>query len=46
MAFAEAFKNAKLKNDMSERPRVNDAGRLVQARRGYGFEDRRNARWN
>lgn len=39
LAWAEAFKNAKLKNDMGERPKYNDIGRLVRARRrGFGYD--------
>lgn len=34
MAWTEAFRNARLKDDMQERPRFNDSGRLVAARRG------------
>jgi len=34
LAWSETFKNARLKDDMQERPRFNDTGRLVSARRG------------
>ena len=36
IAWSDAFRNARLKDDMMERPRYNNVGRLVQSRRGYG----------
>ena len=35
-AWMEAFKNARLKDDMNERPRFNNVSTLVRSRRGYG----------
>ena len=34
LAYAEAMKNARIKNDMTERPPVNNTSTLVAARRG------------
>jgi len=36
LAWQDAYKSAKLKNDMTERPRFNDVGLLVRARGGTG----------
>lgn len=35
MAWQEAFKNARLKDDLTEKPRMNNTGLLVQSRSGY-----------
>lgn len=35
LAWQEAFKNARLKDDLVERPRLNNTGLLVQSRSGY-----------
>ncbi len=40
LAYAEAMKNARIKNDMIERPKVHDSGRLVAARLGSSFSGR------
>ncbi len=40
LAYAEAMKNARIKNDMVERPKVHDSGRLVAARLGSSFSGR------
>jgi hypothetical protein len=36
MAWSESFKNAKLKDDLTERPRFNNVGLLNQSRRSSG----------
>lgn len=36
LAWAEAFKNARIKDDLTERPRINNTGLLVRSRGGYG----------
>lgn len=40
LAWTEAFKNARIKDDLQERPRFNDVGALVQARQGRGYGSR------
>jgi len=47
MAWTEAFQNARMKDDMQERPRLNESGRLVAARRGVarGFSTREQGAW-
>lgn len=39
-AYAEAMKNARLKNDLLERPKVHQSGRLVAARLGASYSSR------
>jgi hypothetical protein len=45
MAWSESFKNARLKDDLKERPRFNNVGLLVQSRRGYGSDLARQHGW-
>jgi hypothetical protein len=40
LAYAESMKNARIKNDMVERPRIHDSGKLVAARLGASYTSR------